>query len=48
MLIIMFKVSKNTLTNIIHTFLFLAEYTFIGKKIITDRKSFCISIIGQK
>ena len=46
-LIIMFKASKNTLTNNIQK-LFISgrKHTFIRKKIRTDRKSFCISIIN--
>ena len=45
-LIVMFKASKNTLTNNIQK-LFISgrKHTFIRKKIRTDRKSFCISII---
>ena len=42
-----FKASKNTLTNNIQTFFISGrKYIFIRKKIRTDRKSFCISIIG--
>ena len=43
----MFKANKNTLTNNIHTFFISGrKHKFIRKKIRTDRKSFCISIIG--
>ena len=43
----MFKASKNTLTNNIQKlFISSRKHTFIRKKIRTDRKSFCISIIG--
>ena len=46
-LIIMFKASKTILTNTIQTlFIYCRKHTFFRKKIRTDRKSFCISIIG--
>ena len=46
--IVMFKASKNTLTNIIQKlFICGRKHTFI-RKIRTDRKSFCISIIGPQ
>ena len=42
-LIVMFKASKNTLTNNIQKlFISSRKYTFIRTKIRTGRKSFCI------
>ena len=45
----MFKSNKHTLiNNIQNKFISGRKHTFIRKKIRTNRKSFCISIIGPK
>ena len=47
-LIVMFKASKNILTNKIHKFcISCRKHKFIREKIRTNRKSFFISIIGH-